>query len=95
MTLSFVFIGEMVLRRNVPSLEFGISKVNPVSLAGHIPCGESRGPVMWKDLLNSPGPSVEVWKGIFTYNHRNSEVLELLSPLDSVTIKTVKYQSLY
>lgn len=72
MTLSFVFIGEMILRRNVPSLEFGSSKVKPVSSAGHIPCGESRGPVIWKDRLNSPDLSVEVWEGIFTCNYRIS-----------------------
>lgn len=89
MISDFVFIGEMILRRNAPSLEFGSSKLNSVSLATFIPCGESKG------LLNSPGLSVEVWKGIFTYNHRISEVLGLLSPLDPVTVKSVKYQSLY
>lgn len=33
MTSGFVFIGEMILRRNVPSLEFGSSKLNSISLA--------------------------------------------------------------
>lgn len=51
-SLSFVFIGEIILRRNVPAFSLAVPKsVQFLWLA--------KFPVMRKDLLNSPGLSVE------------------------------------